>query len=317
MAHQSLSLTSHRELTSSKLELDPEVVRGLLQSQRDKCDQDLFGLIEDYFETSNQTSNFFVALDKCLARARDSRLILMNAVSYFEEEAEREKKNGLDLEGIKYANTLRELEKFKTAGDPFGGEFSGLLQSVSDRQSGLQKQLRERKERVAKKLKSAETGRRASNVLFVAAFVSALILSVVAAAVGAQPVITALAGVLIMPIDSVGKWVNSLWKKRQKELKWESELLGLMEAFTFLDVEIIRVVVDNLENRIKYLMQNAELALGRDAAVRPAVGKIERETEWFTKTVEELDQRNHKWSQEIRIFLTFLLQKLIFKSNDD
>ncbi|OWM66339.1 UPF0496 protein 1-like [Punica granatum] len=327
VGRQSLSFTSLQEVTNSQLELNQHVVRLLLECQDDMWDdKDLSGLINDYFETSNQASRFCNVLDKCLARARDSQLILQFAVSHFEaeeeeeEEEKREKECEVGLEGTKYAKTLRELEKFKAAGDPFTADFFELLQSVSDRQFGLLKKLRDRKKKVEKKLKSSETWRRVSNALFVAAFVSALIFSVVAAAVAAPPVVTALAGVLTVPIGSVGKWVDSLWKKYQKELKGQKELLGLMGGSTriaVLEVQTIQVLVDKFENKIESLMQNAEFAFGGDEALRLAVGEIKGGIEGFMKAVEDLREQSHTCSKDIGMARIILSQKLLSRSNGD
>lgn len=315
VARRSLSFESLRELTDSQLELNHEVVRTILEYQRDIWDdKDLFGLIEDYFEMSKHTLNFCTVLDKCLAQARESQLILQFALRHFEEEKECE----VGLNGIRFAKTLTEIGQFKMAGDPFNDEFFMLLQSVSDRQFRLLKKLQDRKKKVDKKLKSSETWRRVSNVVFVAAFVSALIFSVVAVAVTAPPVVIALAGVLTVPIGSVGKWVNSLWKKYQKGLKAQRELLGLMGSstrVTVLDLENIHALVGKFENTIESLMQNAEIALGGDEVVSLAVSEIKENIEGFMKTVEALRVQSHKCSEEIRMVRKLILQKLISNSN--
>uniref|UniRef100_A0A6N2LAH4 Uncharacterized protein n=1 Tax=Salix viminalis TaxID=40686 RepID=A0A6N2LAH4_SALVM len=64
----------------------------------------------------------------------------------------------------------------------------------SFKEVSMLKKLQSRMKKLDKKLKSMKTWRRVSNVLFVSAFVSVLIFSVVAAAVDAPPVVTALAG---------------------------------------------------------------------------------------------------------------------------
>ncbi|KAK4778134.1 hypothetical protein SAY87_018321 [Trapa incisa] len=317
VASQSISFGSLRELTDSQLELNHGIVRTILEYKRDIWDdKDLFRLVEDYFETSKHTLNFCTVLDNCLARARDSQLILQFALKHFEEEKECKG----DPHGVRFAKTLTEIEKFKMAGNPFNDEFLVLLQSVSDRQVCLLKRLQERKKKVDKKLKFSDTWMRVSNVVFVAAFVSALIFSVVAAALAAPPVVIALAGVLTAPIGAAGKWVNSLWTNYQKELKAQRELLGLTASTTKVtdhDLENIRVLVDKFENTIESLMQKADIALGGDEVVSLAVNEIKETMEGFMRTVEDLRVRSHKCSQEIRMVRILLQQKLISNTNGD
>ncbi|KAK4765143.1 hypothetical protein SAY86_026233 [Trapa natans] len=322
VARQSLSLRSFQELTNSQFQVNQEVVRVILECQRDMWDdKDLFGLIEDYFNMSVHTLNFCTALERCLARARDSHLILQFAVRHFEEEAKEEKEREDGLEGIKFTKTIGELEKFKAAGDPFSHEFFVLLHSVSDQQLSLFKKLQERKKKVDKKLRTTKTWRRVSNILFVAAFISVLVFSVVAAAMAFPPVVTAIAGALTAPIGSVGKWIDSLWKKHQKELESQKEWLRVIGGSTKIaiyEVDSIRVVVDRFRIGIDSLMQKAEFAVGvgGDDAVRCSMDEIKGAIEGFMKMVEDLLRQSHICSEEIRMVRSILSQRLISTPND-
>jgi len=213
---RSISLESLGEGTGSLLDMNQEVVKVILDCMQhiwNKKDLDLFSMVEDFFENSLQTLEFCNALQKCLKRAREKFVAVKSAMTCFDEEVQ----NG--VEGSTYVKTLKVLKDFKETGGSFTEEFYSLFQSVYTQQSTILKKLLIRKQKLDKKLKSHKTLKRVSSVIFVAAFVAVLIFSVVAAAISAPPVVTALAGALAVPIGSVGKWCNSLFKKYETALK--------------------------------------------------------------------------------------------------
>ncbi|KAK7252888.1 hypothetical protein RIF29_37145 [Crotalaria pallida] len=308
---RSLSIDSLREVTGSLLEMNQEVVKVILECKQDiwnKKDQELFSLVNDFFENSLHTLDFCNALEKCLKRAREKQVMVKSAITYFEEEAQ----NG--VEGSVYLKTLQELKSFKEAEDPFTEEFYSLFHSVYKQQASMLKKLQIRKQKLDKKLKSLKTLRRVSNVIFVAAFVSVLIFSVVAAAVAAPPVITALAGALAVPLGSVGKWCNSLFKGYETALKSQREVISSMQVgayITLTDLDNIRVRIDKLEIEIESLLQNAEFALRNEDAVRLAIVEIKKKIESFSEIIECLSEQADKCSRQIRRARTVVLQKII------
>ncbi|KAI4314885.1 hypothetical protein L6164_027747 [Bauhinia variegata] len=306
---RSLSFDSLREVTDSLLEMNQEVVKVILECKRDVWNnQDLFSLVNDFFDNSLQTLDFCNALEKCLRRARDNQVIVKSALSYFEEELE----NG--VEDVRFAKTLQELKNFKEAGDPFTEEFYLLFQSVYKQQASMLDKLLAKKRKLDKKLKSLKTWRTVSNVIFVAAFVSVLIFSVVAAAIAAPPVVTALAGALAVPIGSVGKWCNSLFKGYEKALKGQREVISSMQVGTYItlkDLDNIRVLVNKLEIEIESVFQNADFAQRDEEAVKLAMSEINKKMGTFTETMESLSQHADKCSREIRRARTVVIQKII------
>ena len=67
--------------------MNQEVVKVILECKKDIWkNQELFELVEEYFENSLQTLDFCTALEKCLKRARDSQLFVLVALQQFEEE---------------------------------------------------------------------------------------------------------------------------------------------------------------------------------------------------------------------------------------
>lgn len=307
----SISIDSLGEVTGSLLEMNQEVVKVILECKQDiwnKKDRDLFSLVDDFFENSLQTLEFCNALEKCLKRAREKLVIVKSAMTYFEDEAQNE------VGGSTYVKTLQGLKDFKEAGDPFTEEFYSLFQSVFAQQVSMLKKLQSRKHKLDKKLKSLKTLKRVSSVIFVAAFVSVLIFSVVAAAIAAPPVITALAGALAVPIGSVGKWCNSLFKKYETALKGQREVINSMQVGTYIqlvDLKNIRVRIEQLEIKMESMLQNADFALTNEDGVRFAIDEIKKKIETFADIIDSLSEQADQCSRQTRKARTVVIQKII------
>ncbi|XP_022775268.1 UPF0496 protein At2g18630-like [Durio zibethinus] len=308
---QSLSLDSLKEVTGCLLETNQEVAKIILESQKDIWNnQDLFSLVEEYFENSKKNLDFCTALENCLKRARNNQLIIQLAVKYYEEEV------GLQVgtDEKKFVKTLAELRKFKAAEEPFTKEFFLLFDSVREQQESMLGKLLVRKRKLDKKLKSLKTWRRVSNVLFVATFVSVLIFSVVAAAIAAPPVVTAVAGAMVVPIGSIGKWCSWLWKRYENELKGQKELIKTMEIgarITIYDMESVRVLVSRLEIDMESLQLNTTFALTEEDAVKLAIDEIQRKLEVFMETIEKLGRQADMCSRDIRMARTMILRRMM------
>lgn len=306
---RSLSFDSLREVTDSLLEMNQEVVKVILDCKKDIWNnEDLSSLADDFFENSLLTLDFCNELEKCLRRTRDKQVIIKSALAYFEKEVDD------GVEGVRYVKTLQQLKKFKDAGDPFTEEFHSLFQSVYAKQLSMFEKLQLKKRKIDKKLKSLKTWRRVSNAIFVAAFISVLIFSVVAAAIAAPPVVTALAGALAVPIGSVGKWCNSLFKGYEKALKGQREVLSSMQVGTYItlkDLDSIRVLINKLEIEIESMLQNAVFALRDEDAVGIAIDEIKKKMDLFTETIENLSEHADRCSQEVRRARTVVIQRII------
>ncbi|KAJ9170822.1 hypothetical protein P3X46_018896 [Hevea brasiliensis] len=308
---RSLSFDSLKEVTNSLLDINQDVVEVILQSKEDIWkNKDLFALVEEYFDNSARTLDFCTALENCLKRARNSQLIIQVALRQFEEEVAFQ-------DGVadkKYVKTLEELGKFKAVGDPFTEDFFVLFQSVYRQQQSLLEKLTLQKKKLDKKLKNMKAWRRVSNVLFVAAFVSVLIFSVVAAAIAAPPLVTALAGALAVPIGSVGKWCNSLWNSYMKEVKGQKELASSMHVRTFIvikDMDNIRLLVNKLELEIESLLQNASIALMEEDALKLVIDEIKKKLDVFMQAIEDLGEHANKCSRDITQARTVISQRII------
>ncbi|KAJ1419062.1 hypothetical protein SESBI_15327 [Sesbania bispinosa] len=105
-----------------------------------------------------------------------------------------------------------------------------------------EEKLQIRKQKLDKKLKSLKTLRRVSNCIFVAAFVSVLIFSVVAAAIAAPPVCS-----------------KRPTRSNQFNAGWY--------LHTLVDLNNIRARIDQLDIKIESMLQTADFALRNEDAV--------------------------------------------------
>ncbi|GLU09001.1 hypothetical protein SLE2022_258810 [Rubroshorea leprosula] len=308
---RALSFDSLKEVTGCLLEMNQEVVKVILECKKDIWkNQELFELVEEYFENSLQTLDFCTALEKCLKRARDSQLLILVALQQFEKETE--------IGGSQYVRTLEELKNFKAAGDPFTEEFFQIFQSVSKQQILMLEKLQFRKNKLDKKLKYIHAWRKVSNMIFVASFAALLICSVVAAAMAAPPVAAALAAATSIPVGSMGKWIDSLWKNYENALKGQKEMISSMQAGTYVaikDLDSIRVLIDRLEIDIESMLQTADFAI-EEEAVKIGIEEIKKKLGVFMKNVEDLGAQADLCSRDIRRARTVVLQRIIKQPNN-
>lgn len=307
---RSLSFNSLKEVTECLLEMNQEVVKVILECKQDIWkNQELFELVEEYFENSLQTLDFCAALEKCLKRVKDRQLLIMVALQQFEDE---------DGEGeTRYLKTLEELKNFKEAGDPFTEEFFQIFQSVYKQQISMLEKLQLRKNKLDKKLKYIHAWRKVSSIIFVATFATVLICSVVAAAVAAPPVAAAMAAAASIPIGSMGKWIDSLWKNYENALRGQKEVISCMQVGTYVaikDLDNIRVLINRLEIEIESLIKTADFAITEDA-VKVGIEEIKKKLAVFTKNVEDLGLQADMCSRDIRRARTVVLQRIIKHPN--
>lgn len=298
---RSISFSSLKEVTGCLLDNDVQVVNTILAHKRDVWkDPDLSNLVEDYFRTSLTTLDFVGELEKSLRRACDAQLLLRLAVRHLEEG-----------EPLKAA---AELEAFKNSGEPFSPEFFAAFESVYRQQLAMLARMKERKRKIDSKLRSAKTWRRVSCVIFASAFAAVLICSVVASAMAAPPVAAALAAAMSIPVGSMGKWFNSMWKRYEAALEREREVVSVMDVGSMVvvqDLLSIRAAVDRMQIEVDSTVRKAEFGLRDDLAMSIAVGEIKEKMEGFLKSVEELSEQAQKCSKDIGKVRTVVLQKII------
>ncbi|GFY95089.1 transmembrane protein, putative [Actinidia rufa] len=307
---RAVSFDSLKEVTECLLQMNQEVVKVILECKKDIWkNQELFELVEEYFDNSLQTLDFCTALEKCLKRARDSQLLILVALQLFEEEHR--------VEGNRYDRTLEELATFKAAGDPFTEEFILIFQSVYRQQMVMLDKLQNRRKKLDKKLKSIYAWRKVSSIIFAATFATVLICSVVAAAMAAPPVAAALAAATSIPLGSMGKWIDSLWKNYENAVKGQKEVISSMQAGTYVaikDLDNIRILIDRLVIDIKSLLDNADFAI-QEEAVKVGIEEIRKKLGGFKENVEALGVQADMCSRDIRRARTVILQRIIKHPN--
>ncbi|KAK4416286.1 hypothetical protein Salat_2454100 [Sesamum alatum] len=309
---RSLSLDSLSEVTELLLEMNQEVVKIILQNKRDIWkNKELSDLVDDYFENSLLTLDFCTSLDACLKRAGHIESIINVALRKFQEEHYAVSEEG----SVKnYTRTLEELRNFRTAGDPFTSEFFKVFNSVYAQQLLMLERLQAKKRKLDRKLRKLKAWRKVSNVIFVVAFASVLICSVVAAAVTAPPVVTALAAAAAVPLGSMGRWLNSIWKKCERDLRGQREIISSMQIGSYIvikDLDSIRVLVDKFQIEIEALLANADFAMRGEEAVVIAVDEIRKKVDSFIKTIHDLSEHANKCTQETRMARTLILRRII------
>ncbi|ONK59866.1 uncharacterized protein A4U43_C08F11760 [Asparagus officinalis] len=303
----SISFNTLMEVTGCLLDNNQEVINMILEYKKDVWkNPELFDVVQEFFDCSLRILEFCTALEKCLKRARDSQLIIHIALKHSEEE----QGEGKD----KYKRTLEELQRFKNIGNPFTAEFFQAFRLVYSQQVSMFEKLKKNKKKLDKKMKSVKAWRRVSSIIFVSVFAAVLICSVVSAVMAAPAVAAALAAAAAVPLGSVGKWVDSLWKDYSKVLKGQKDVLNIMQGGTFVaisDLDSIRAIVERLEIHIGSLMQNVDIVLGDEEAVKFGIEEIKKKMEEFIRGVESLEKQVDRCSRDIQRVRTVVLQRII------
>ncbi|VFQ72150.1 unnamed protein product [Cuscuta campestris] len=298
---RAVSFDSLKDVTECLLDMDQQVVRVILECKKDIWrNQELFELVEEYFDNSLKTLDFCAELEKCLKRARDRQLLVQVGISSDRNE-----------------EALEELKSFREAGDPFSEEFFQIFHSVYRHQVLMLEKLQSRKRNLDKRLKRIRSWRKVSGIIFAAAFASVLICSVVAAAVAAPPVAGALAAAASIPLGSMGKWVDSLLGNYESAVQWQKETVSGMQAGTFVsikDLDTIRVLIDRVEVEMKSEAERVDFAInggGGGGGVKVAIEEIKKKVDVLGKKIEELGKQADVCSRDIRRARTVILQRII------
>ncbi|XP_071709445.1 UPF0496 protein 1-like [Rutidosis leptorrhynchoides] len=307
---RSLSLNSLRQLTGSLLDMNQEVVKVVLDCKQDIWDDDqLFSLVQDYFEISLQTLDFCTSLNNCLKQARSTLSFVQVAINRYDA-------------NNNHLTTIEQFREFKESDSPFNTEFFELFQSVYNKQVTMLKRLQIQKGRVDKKIKSSKTWRRLSNVIFVTAFSTVLICSVVAAAVSAPPLVTALvAAAVAVPVGSMGKWVNTLWNKYEKVFRDQKDMISAMQVGSYIaikDLDNVKALVDKLVDDMENMLKNVDFANREEGqeTVGMVVDEMKNTMNVFAKTIEDLSEHSDKCIRDVRRARTMILQRIIKHPSD-
>ncbi|XP_010447098.1 PREDICTED: UPF0496 protein At4g34320-like [Camelina sativa] len=302
---RALSFDSLKEVTQFLLEMNLEVVKVILDCKKDIWkDKEMFELTKDYFETSLKTHEFYDALADSLQRVRSNHHLILGVLRQFEEESLVQGGNG-------YKTTLEKLKNFEDVQNPFGQDFFNMFQSVYTRQMLMLEKLQLRRKKSDKKLKH-----NCSSIIFVATYATVLICSVVAAAMSAPPVAPALAAPV--PLGTMGKWIDLLWKNYEKALKGHKDVISSMQPGTYVavkDLDDIRLLIQELDIEIRSIKKSDKYAVELKA-VMIGVNAIKKILEVFEKNIEELETQVDLCSRDIRRARTVILQRIINHLNN-
>ncbi|KAK5843687.1 hypothetical protein PVK06_006145 [Gossypium arboreum] len=122
---------------------------------------DLNSLVNESFDYIKRTFEFCIAIEDCLIRTRNNHEINQSTVKCLDEEVRLE----VGTDKKKFVKTLAELKRFKAAEKPFFEKLLGLKGTICGKKNQCQRMV--------------------SNALFVPAFSSVLVFSVMASALTA------------------------------------------------------------------------------------------------------------------------------------
>ncbi|CAA0412506.1 unnamed protein product [Arabidopsis thaliana] len=314
---QSLNLDSLMEVYGFLLELNQNAVRVIIESREDVWkNKDLKSLVDVYFKSTSKTLDFCNTVENCVKRTEISQLIIRFAVKQFEAESVDTDLGG-DKKKKKYTKTLEELNKFKAMGDPFDGEFVTQFDSVYDQQVLFLEELRKQRRKLDKKQRNVKTLRTVSNVFFATAYVSVLVLSVVATTMSAPPVVCAVASGSTAPIEITGKWFSQMWKKYEKAVKRQRGLVLTMESRVQVNNEAmknIRSEVDELRSWVSSILETVDFAVEREEeeeAMGLAMQGIKKHVDGFTEKMEEVGENAAKCSKFIALGRLLVLEHIL------
>lgn len=277
------SLDLFKDVINFLFDLSRDVVTFVLESKEDIWNKpELLSLVEEYFDGSIKYMDFCNELQRCVSRARTSQKHIQAAVTHFEKE--------------KYVETLEELQKFVAAGNPFTSEFFDLFQSVREQQQSLLEKIRSHKRKLDKKFKKVTIWRAVTYVLFVSLSVFVMISNVVAVAVSAPPVVTALVNALDVTVKGVGSWCD-FWNQYQKALKEEREFVKKIDRATFIRITAMKnanALAERLIVEIEPLLKEAAgLASREEDFVKLKMDEIKKEMALFMDTCKQLNDQAH------------------------
>eukprot|EP00250_Pteridium_aquilinum_P008033 c17612_g1_i1 orf=163-1293(+) len=302
----SLSFDSLKEVTTSLLDIDREVMEVILEYKDDVWkNKELFQLVEEFFDNSLATLEFCTDAESSIKSAKDHQSFLQIALNLIP--ADR------DPDEHEIKSILGALEQFCLEENPFGASFIQKFEAVRERHTSMLLKLRDKKRRLDKKLKNVKVWAKVSSILFVSAVAAVLICSVVAAAIAAPPIAAALATASSLPLSSVGAWVKSMWKGYEDEIKAQREVIQKMHISTVVaihDLDNIKHLATHLTTQLNAIAADIEFANKfRDvSALRLAAEDLALKRSCLVKELDDLQVHVDRVGNRIRQARTIVLQ---------
>ncbi|VVB14258.1 unnamed protein product [Arabis nemorensis] len=293
------SLDSLKEVCEFLVDLSQDVVKIIIEGKEDVSkNQELKSLVDLYFESTNKTLDLFNTVEKCVEKAEISQLVIRVAIQQFETES-------MDTDFVgnkkkKYAETLKELNKVKAMGDPFGDEFTTQYESVYKEQVMLLDKIRELQVMLEKKHKNVKKLRRLGNIIFATALLSVITLSLIVT----SPVVATVAIGLATPIATAGTWVIGMLKDSEKSVKTQKHLFLLTENSTQVNIESMKTIknlVETLVIRISSILKTVEVAVEKreEEAMKLVMQEIIKKVEGFAEKIEQVGANVAKCSKVV------------------
>ncbi|KAJ0979824.1 hypothetical protein J5N97_015298 [Dioscorea zingiberensis] len=241
----------------------------------------LVDFFKKHLNNSLDTLDLFTAVKKDpLQKARMAELLIRDAIILFEE--------GSDSQAAR-----EKLREFKQEGDPLTKIFGEQFKTVVESQESISKDLRLRKQELARKLCRIKGWRKVWNIVYSAVFATVLICAVVLAAVAAPPAATAAAAAASSAMAPLHKLVGSIWDKFQSPYEGETNVIDSLKKNTELaihELKNIKGLVEELENKIRSTIHRAEFSITEEeeAALKDVLGDLKAGN--FAKSVEDLEK---------------------------
>ncbi|KAH7676690.1 Delta antigen N-terminal protein [Dioscorea alata] len=263
-----------------------------LYSPDDTGQLNLLFFVKHYRLNSIDTFRFFTAVKNSLSKARETELLVRDAVLLFEY-ADRP------------SAALEKLKEFKNQGDLFTKKFFDEFKLLCERQQSFRSFLRRRKQDLDRKLRKVKAWRKVWNIFYFVVFAAVLISSVVLAAVAAPPAVTAAVTAASGAMAPLQKWLDSMWNNLQKPYEEERRIivsLGKETLFTIHELNSIKSLVDSLEVENRSMIHTAEFAIDGNEAEKLKVAMIEIKPKAgiFAKSVEELEKKVDRLGYELK-----------------
>ncbi|KAM0954364.1 hypothetical protein DsansV1_C01g0010271 [Dioscorea sansibarensis] len=296
----SLSFTALRAAASALLDVNRDALDNIGQLKDEiSSNPDLLFFVKYYLQTSIDTLRFFTAVKDSLSKARETELLVRDAVLLFEADDP--------------SAALEKLQEFKDEGDPFTEMFVDEFKLVCERQQFILHDLLLRKQDLDRKLREVKAWRKVWNIVYSAVFAAVLICSVVLAAVAAPPAVTAAAAAASGAMAPLQQWVDSMWKNLQSPYEEERRIidsLGKETSFAIHELNSIRSLVDGLEVKIRSMIHRAEFAIDgeEEEAVKVAMIEIKLKAGVFARSVEELEKEVDRRGDELKRATATILQ---------
>ncbi|KAF9602270.1 hypothetical protein IFM89_026358 [Coptis chinensis] len=312
----SCSLDLLKEVTGCMVETDQQVVGIILASKKDVWkNPELFSLVEDYYQTSLHTMEFCNSLEKFLTEAKYKQIILRTALRRLSEAVPGEDD---------YNKAIEDLGWFRSSEVNFTEELLKSFEIVYCEHLQMLQRLQAQRIQLDKKMKRVKSLKKTANIIFAATVVTVLVCSIVASAITAPHLVTAMvaalgAAVSVIPTEN---WFKRLFKGFEDAVQEQREIVSSMQAGTCIairDLDIIRVLVEGLEIEMADFLRQIDdnLALGKDSDILLVIKDIENKVDIFTKNVDELGECVDGYSRNIRQARAVVQRRIINVPNSE